>query len=99
MQSPPVKRVTEKVKDPKKVAAGCAGAAARKTKQEERPRAASGGQGAISPPPSPAAPANIPPPPEADQAVYQPERREGLTNWAPWVIGACLAGGALLFLR
>ena len=41
---------------------------------------------------------NIPPPPEADQAVSQPERREGLTNWAPWVIGACLAGGALVFL-
>ena len=52
-----------------------------------------------TPPPTPAAPANIPPPPEADQAVSQPERREGLTNWAPWVIGACLAGGALVFLR
>ena len=48
---------------------------------------------------APAAPANIPPPPEADQAVSQPERRAGLTNWAPWVIGACLAGGALVFLR
>ena len=35
-QSPPVERVTEKVKDPKKVAAGHAGAAARKAKQEER---------------------------------------------------------------
>ena len=36
VQSPPVKRVTKKVQDPKKLAAGRAGAAARKTKQEER---------------------------------------------------------------
>ena len=34
--NPPVERVTEKVKDPKKVVAGRAGAAARKAKQEER---------------------------------------------------------------
>ena len=34
-QSPPVERVTEKVKDPKKVAAGRACTAARKAKQEE----------------------------------------------------------------
>ena len=33
-QSPPVERVTEKVKDPKKVVAGRASAAARKAKQE-----------------------------------------------------------------
>ena len=36
VQSLPVKRVTEKVKDPKKVAAGRAGAAAGTTKQEEQ---------------------------------------------------------------
>ena len=35
-QSPPVERVTEKVKDLRKVVAGRAGAAARKVKQEER---------------------------------------------------------------
>ena len=35
-QSPPVERITEKVKDPKKVEARRAGAAARKAKQEER---------------------------------------------------------------
>ena len=35
-QSPPVERVTKKVKDPKKVVAGRAGAATRKAKQEER---------------------------------------------------------------
>ena len=44
--------------------------------------------------------ANIPP---MDAAVVSAdkrlERREGLTNWTPWVTGACLAGGALLFLR
>ena len=39
--SPPVERVTKKVKGPKKVVAGRAGAAARKAKQEELPRAAS----------------------------------------------------------
>ena len=27
------------------------------------------------------------------------ERREGLTNWTPWNVGACLTGGALVFLR
>ena len=98
VQSPPMKRVTEKVKDPKEVAAGRAGAAARKTKQEERllEQLRVAKEPFRSPPP-PAAPANIPP--EADQAVSQPERREGLTNWAPWVIGACLAGGVLVFLR
>ena len=54
---------------------------------------------APSPPtPPPGTPANIPPK-EADQAVSRPERREGLTNWTPWVVGACLAGGALVFLR
>ena len=99
-QSPPVERVTEKVKDKKKVAAGRAGAAARKAKQEERRleqlRAA---KESFRPhPPTPAAPANIPPK-EADQAVSRPERREGLTNWTPWIVGASLTEGALLFLR
>ena len=49
-------------------------------------------------PPHPAAPANIPPK-EADQAVSRPERREGLTNSTPWIVGACLTGGPLVFLR
>ena len=99
VQSPQVKRVTEKVKDPKKVTAGRAGAAARKTKQEERLleqlRVAK----------EPFRPSAPPTPRRACQyssssgAVSQLERREGLTNWAPWVIGACLAGGALVFLR
>ena len=50
------------------------------------------------PHPRPAASANIPPK-EADQAVSRPERREGLTYWTPWIVGACLTGGALVFLR
>ena len=37
--------------------------------------------------------------PKEAAAVSQTERREGLTNWTPWVVGACLAGGALVFLR
>ena len=95
-QSPQVERVTEKVEDPKKVAAGRAGAAARKVKQEERLleqiRAA---KESFRPT---AAPANIPPK-EADQAVSRPERREGLTNRTPWIVGVCLTGGALVFLQ
>ena len=44
--------------------------------------------------------ANIPPKEaEAVSADKRPERREGLTNWTPWVVGACLEGGALVFLR
>ena len=85
------------------MAAGRAGAAARKAKQEERLleqlRAA---KESFRPPPHshphPAAPANIPPK-EADQAVSRPERREGLTNWTLWIVGASLTGGALVFLR
>ena len=104
-----MERVTEKVKDPKKVAAGRAGAAARKAKQEERLleqlRAVKEPFRPPSRPHSPppththtAAPANVPPK-AADQAVFRPERREGLTNWTPWIVGACLTGAALLFLR
>ena len=44
--------------------------------------------------------ANIPPKEaEAVSADKRPERREGLTYWTQWVVGACLAGGALVFLR
>ena len=41
--------------------------------------------------------ANIPP--KKAVAVSQPERREGLTDWIPWVVVACLAGGVLVSLR
>ena len=103
-----VERVTDpkqKVKDKKKVAAGHAGAAARKAKQEERLleqlRAA---KESLRPPASDGRSTNIPPK-EADQeqavsADKRPEHnREGLTNWTPWIVGACLRGGALMFLR
>ena len=80
------------------MAAGRARAAARKTKQEERLleqlRASKESFR------SPAGDANIPPKEAAAvSADKRPERREGLTNWTPWVVWACLAGGALVFLR
>ena len=100
-QRPPVERVTEKVKDPKKVVAGRAGAAARKAKQEgrllEQLRVA---KESFRPPAGDGTSANIPPKEAAAVSADKwPERREGLTNWTPWVVGACLAGGALVFLR
>ena len=99
----PVERVTEKVKDPKKLAAGRAGAAARKAKQERLLKQLRGAKESFRPPAGDGTPANIPPK-EADskdqeQAVSRPERREGLTNWTPWIVGACHTGGALVFLR
>ena len=94
----PVERVTDpkqKVKDEKKVAARRAGAAARKANQEERLleqlRAA---KESFRPP---AGEASIPPK-EAD-SKDQEHNREGLTNWTPWIIGACLTGWVLMFLR
>ena len=73
-------------------------------------RAASSIQGIIShppnPPPHPPPPvgdgtsANIPPKEAAAvSADKRPEHHEGQANWIPWVVGACLAGGALVFLR
>ena len=99
--SPPVERVTEKVKDPKNVAAGRAGAAARKAKQEERLlEQLRASKESFSPPEGDGTSANIPPKEAAAvPADKRPERREGLTNWTPWVVGACFAGGALVLLR
>ena len=101
VQCPPVKRVTEKVKDSKKWQPGVPALPPERQSKKNDFSSSFGWPRSHSPlTPTPrAAPANIPPPPEADQAVPQPERREGLTNWAPWVIGAYLAGGALVFLR
>ena len=103
-QSPPVERVTEKVKDPKKKSQPGVPAlpSERQSKKNdfssrfEQPR----NHFVPTPPPplTPAAPANIPPK-ETDQAVSRPKRREGLTNWTPWIVWACLTGGAYLFLR
>ena len=97
-QSPPVERVTQKVKDPRKVATGRAGAAARKAKEEERfleqLRAA---REPLRPRVGDDTSANIPP--KEAVAVSHPERREGLTDWIPWVVVACYTGGLLVSLR
>ena len=85
-----MERVTEKVKDPKHVAAGRAGATARKAKQDELLEQLRGVKESFRPPAAP--------PPKEEQAVFRPERREGLTNWTQWIVGACLTGGALMFL-
>ena len=86
-QSPPVKRLTDKVKDPRKVAAGRARAATRKVKQEERLlEQIQAAKEPLRPPAGDDTSANIPPKEAA--AVSRPE---GLTNWTPWVVGARLA--------
>ena len=75
------------------MAAGRAGAAARKVKQEEQLlEQIQAAKEPLRPPAGDDTSANIPPKEAA--AVSRPE---GLTN--PWVVGAFLAGGALVFLR
>ena len=76
------------------MAAGRAGAAARKSQQEERLLGQLRGDKESFRPPG--TPANIPP--KEEQAVSRPERREGLTNCTPWIVGACLTGAVLMFL-
>lgn len=103
----PVERVTQRPpKDPKKVAAGRAGAAAKKAKKERlleefrtakeslrpgEPPAAEGGESAAASPTKPR--------PVDDSA---PQTTAALTprggSWTPWIVGACLAGGALMCL-
>ena len=82
------------------MAAGRAGAAARTAKQEQLLEQFRGAKESFRPLTGDGTPANIPPK-EADheQAVSRPERREGLTNWTSCIVGACLTGGALVFLR
>ena len=83
------------------MAAGRADAAARKAKQEERLlEQLRASKESFRPPAGDGTSANIPPKEEAAvSADKRPERREGLTYWTPWVVGACLSGGALVFLR
>ena len=57
----PVERVTEKIKDPKKVAAGRAGTAARKAKQERLLEQLRGAKESFRPPAVDGMPDNIPP--------------------------------------
>ena len=95
-----VERVTVKVKDPKKVAAGRAGAAVRKVKQErllEQLRAAKEsfrpGEASIPPKEATATP-DEPKDQELRRDADKRPEHNGLTNWTPWIIWACLTGGA-----
>ena len=83
------------------MAAGRAGAAARKAKQEERLlEQLRASKESFRPRAGDVKSANIPPKEAAAvSADKRPERREGLTNWTLWVVGACLPGGALVCLR
>ena len=69
-----------------------------KVKQEERllEQLRASKESFHPPPPHPPAgdgtSANIPP--KEAEAVSQTEHHEGLTNWTPWVVGACLAGSS-----
>ena len=87
-----VERVTKKkVKDPKKVAAGRAGAAARQKRLLEQLQAA---KESLRPPVSAADNDDTSASPkEAKRTEERPE-----PNWIPWIIGACLAGGSLAYV-
>ena len=83
-----VERVTKK-KDPKKVAAGRAGAAARQKRLLEQLQAA---KESLRPPVSAA---------DNDGTSASPKeakRTRPEPNWSPWIIGACLAGGSLAYV-
>ena len=83
--------------------AGRAGAATWKAKQERLLEQLRGAKESFRPPAGNGTPANIPPK-EADQeqavsADKRPKHNREVTNWTPWIVGACLTGGALMFLR
>ena len=90
-----VERVTKKkAKDPKKVAAGRAGAAARQKRLLEQLQAA---KESLRPPVSAADNDSTSASPK--EAKRTDERRE--PNWIPWIIGVCLAvggGGSLAYV-
>ena len=82
-----VERVTEKkAKDPKKVAAGHAGAAARQKRLLEQLQAA---KESLRPPASATDNDGTSASPKEEKRTD--ERPE--PNWITWIIGACLAGG------
>lgn len=95
-------------KDPKKVAAGRAGAAARKAKQEQilaelrRAKESLHSLAVLEPAAPPelvrSEEASIPPAARAAVIAKQQAESSGQPNWTPWIIGACLVGGALMFL-
>ena len=90
-----VERETEKkAKNPKKVMAGCAGAAARQKRLHEHLQAA---KESLRPPVSAAdndgtsaSPKEAKPPKRTDE---RPE-----PNWILWIIGVCLLGGSLAYV-
>ena len=85
----PVERVTEKkAKDPKKVAARRAGAAARQKRLLEQLQAA---KESLRPPAD--NDGTSAPQKEAKSPKRTDERPEHSHNWIPWIIGACLVGG------
>ena len=100
---PAVKRVTQKkAKDPKKVAAGRAGAAARQKRLLEQRQAANEslrpGDGTSVSVPDRAAKEHF-----VRVTARLPVFRTGNAdirpkhNWIPWIKGACLAGGSLVY--
>ena len=81
----------KKTKDPKKVAAGRAGAAARQKRLLEQLQAA---KESLRPPVSAADnDGRSASPKEAKRTDERPE-----PYWIPWIIGACLAGGSLAYV-
>ena len=93
----PVERVTEKkAKDPKKVAAGHAGAAARHERLLEQLQAA---KKSLRQPVSAADnDGTSAPPKEAKHPKRTDERPEHNHNWIPWNIVAFLAGDSLAYI-
>ena len=99
-QSPPVERVTEKVKDHKRWQPGVPALPPKRQSKKNDLEQLRASKESFHPSAGEGMSANIPPKEAAAvSADKRPERREGLTNWTPWVVGACLAGRALLFLR
>lgn len=85
----PAERVTQPPqKDPKKVAAGRAGAAAKKARKERLLEEFRTAKESLNP----QEPAEKPPSPQTAREPGGPER------WTPWIIGGCLAGGLLACL-
>ena len=81
----------KKAKDPKKVAAGHAGAAARQKRLLEQLQAV---KESLRPPVSAAGNDGTSASPK--KAKCTDERPE--PNWIPWIIGACLAGGSFAYV-
>ena len=95
-----MERVTEKVKDKKMWQPGVpALPPERQSKMKDFSSSFEHPRNHIAPRAGDGTSANIPPKEAAAvSADKRPERQEGLTNWTPWVVGACLVGGALVFL-